>query len=485
MLRRQFALLTQRRLVSEMSTRKVQFATNGVSRVVTLTRPEKLNALSTDMCAAILPTLQEYSKSQLNNVIVLKSSSSPRAFCAGGDVAKVAMQTQAHGHTGEKVNRPQEFFVQEYSLNFLLATYDRPIVALMDGITMGGGVGLATHVPFRVATENTKWSMPEMDIGFFPDVGTTFSLPQITTLGGTEGQLALYLCLTGDLLTGADVYVAGLASNYVSSSNLTDLQARLAELPVEDSERMYEITASALEEFSTGLPEGYQFAYSPAKLDVIEKCFDINLGLDAILKKLAQTAESASATPETKEFAVETLRKLGTKSPVSLQVAVEQFLRNRHSDVESALKQDLVTATNMCADPKVEFAAATKHKLIDKQKTQFPWTQTSLSVEELSRIVSPRPANPLSLLRFPGAVTWKRYPHHSKFMLPTEQQFRDYITGSDGSGRSLAVSRPEVVKYFSQFNASSKGKTGIEYLCNLVCDRKCTVGKAGELHWTD
>ena len=458
----------------------VKFGSKGVSRVVTLARPEKLNALSTQMCQRIIPTLQEYAKSDVNNIVIIKSSNAPRSLCAGGDVANVALQNLAG-----KLDSSLEFFQSEYSLNLLLATYNKPVVVLMDGITMGGGVGLATHVPFRIATENTRWCMPEMDIGFFPDVGTTFSLPKITTVGGVKGQLALYLCLTGDLLSGVDVYMAGLASHYVPSHNLEDLQARLGELPVTNSEEMWKITGDALEEFSVAIPEDYNFKYSNAQLNVIETCFGPENGLKGIRAALEKIVNSSSASPEEKEFSRVTLQKLASKSPVSLQVAIEQFHRNSQSDIESALKQDLVTASNMCEDTVSEFSQATKHKLVDKSKAPFQWTKTALTVEELSRLVSPRAATSVSLQKFPDSLTWKKYPYHSQFMLPTEQNLKDYITGNDNSGRSLAANHAEVLKYFSQYNPSSKGKTGIRYLCDQICSRKCSVGDAGELRWKD
>ncbi|CEP61181.1 mitochondrial 37S ribosomal protein mS47 LALA0_S02e08526g [Lachancea lanzarotensis] len=474
----------KRQLIKRFMSEQVKFGTKGVSRVVTLTRAEKLNALSTEMCSQMIPTLVEYSKSNVNNLVLINSSNSPRAFCAGGDVATVALQNIA----GKK-DKSLEFFQQEYSLNLLLATYNRPVVVLMDGITIGGGVGLATHVPFRIATENTKWCMPETDIGFFPDVGTTFSLPQLSTVGGTKGQLALYLCLTGDLLSDIDVYMAGFASHYIPSANLEDLQARLGELPVHnDSEDMWDITGKALEEFSVAIPEDYQFKYSNAQLNVVESCFDSETtgNVKAIINALEKVINSTSAAPEEKEFARVTLEKLDTKSGVSLQVALEQFRRNKNSDIESSLKQDLITASNMCEDVVSEFSAGTKHKLVDKNKTPYAWTKSSLTVDELSRLVSPRASNSVSLLsNVTDAVTWKKYPFHSKFMLPTEQQLKDYITGNDNSGRSLAVSRHEVIKFFSQYNQSSRGKSGIQYLCNQICRRKCTEGDAGELHWKD
>lgn len=478
MYRRPITSLLQKRLMSQ----EVKFTVNNTTRVITLNRPKKLNALNAEMCKVISPTLKEYAKSNVNSIVIINSSNAPRSLCSGGDVASVATTNLARDFTAST-----EFFTEEYSLNLLLATYNKPVVVLMDGITMGGGVGLATHVPFRVATENTRWCMPEMDIGFFPDVGVTFSLPRITTVGGTNAQLGVYLCLTGDLISGADAYIAGLASHYIPSANLPDLQARLGELAVqEDLDTMMAMTNTALEEFSTALPEDYSFRYSAEELDVIEKCFTMDSGIKGILSSLNEIIASSKHSDEAKSFAQLTKDKLSAKSPVSLQIAIEQFQRNVHNDIESSLKQDLITATNMCSEQELcEFSQATKHKLVDKQKTPYPWTKKSLTIEELSRLVSPKASHPVSLIKNSLATTWKKYPYHDKFMLPTEQALKNYITGNDGSGRSMAVTLGDVIKYFTQYNEPTRGKLGVEYLCKLIVRRKCRVGEVEALEWRD
>lgn len=128
------------------------------------------------------------------NIVLIKGAG--RAFCAGGDVAVLA-QDCAKGKAGQQNSK--DYFALEYKLDHLIATYEKPYVALIDGITMGGGVGLSVHAPFRIATEKTVFAMPETTIGFFPDVGASFFLPRM------DGSLGLYLSLTSERLKGPQV----------------------------------------------------------------------------------------------------------------------------------------------------------------------------------------------------------------------------------------------------------------------------------------
>ena len=162
-------------------------------RTLELNRPKKLNSLNGSMARKLIRRLQEYEKSDMANVIILKGAG--RAFCAGGDVAALAKWDQ-EGKEGQR--RSSEYFALEYRLDHLIASYTRPLVAFMDGITMGGGVGLSVHAPFRIATEKTVYAMPETTIGFFPDVGASFFLPRM------DGNLGTYLALTSEQLKGAD-----------------------------------------------------------------------------------------------------------------------------------------------------------------------------------------------------------------------------------------------------------------------------------------
>jgi len=126
------------------------------------------------------------------NIIILKGVG--RALCSGGDVVKLVEFIKSEGRTG--VQKAVKYFELEYSLDHLIATYPKPYVAFMDGITMGGGVGLSIHAPFRIATENTLFAMPETTIGFFPDVGGSFFLPRL------DGEIGTYLALTSERLGG-------------------------------------------------------------------------------------------------------------------------------------------------------------------------------------------------------------------------------------------------------------------------------------------
>ena len=126
------------------------------------------------------------------NAVIMKGAGE-RAFCAGGDVATLARWNQ---EGPEGIQRSKEYFGQEYMLDHLIATYSQPYISYMDGVTMGGGVGLSVHAPFRIATERTLFAMPETSIGFFPEVGGSFFLPRM------DGELGKYLALTSERLQG-------------------------------------------------------------------------------------------------------------------------------------------------------------------------------------------------------------------------------------------------------------------------------------------
>ena len=133
------------------------------------------------------------------NVVVMRGAG--RALCAGGDVAQLA-EWNKEGPEGQE--KSKEYFALEYNLDHLIATLKKPYVSYMDGITMGGGVGLSVHAPFRIATENTVFAMPETTIGFFPEVGGTFFLPRM------DGELGTYLALTSEQVRGVDVLSVSL-----------------------------------------------------------------------------------------------------------------------------------------------------------------------------------------------------------------------------------------------------------------------------------
>ena len=179
--------------------------------------------------------------------VILISGAGSKAFCAGGDVAELAKQNA----TAEGQKQSSDYFGLEYQLDHLIATYSKPYIAIMDGITMGGGVGLSVHAPFRIATEKTVFAMPETTIGFFPDVGGSFFLSRL------DGEIGNYLSLTSERLQGVQVLYAGIATHYIDSSVLGLLTTRLGELVFKDyatlPERL-ELVNSTISEFTSGLP---------------------------------------------------------------------------------------------------------------------------------------------------------------------------------------------------------------------------------------
>uniref|UniRef100_A0A8C2JIR1 3-hydroxyisobutyryl-CoA hydrolase n=1 Tax=Cyprinus carpio TaxID=7962 RepID=A0A8C2JIR1_CYPCA len=203
-----------------MSTKagsEVLFEKVGNAGVITLNRPKALNALNLTMIRHIYPQLKKWDKDSETDLVIIKGAGD-KAFCAGGDIRAI---TEA-GKAGDSLT--QDLFREEYILNNTIGTYQKPYVALIDGITMGGGVGLSVHGRFRVATEKTLFAMPETGIGLFPDVGGGYFLPRL------QGKLGLFLALTGFRLKGRDVQRVGLATHFVQSDKIVSLQKDLVDL---------------------------------------------------------------------------------------------------------------------------------------------------------------------------------------------------------------------------------------------------------------
>ena len=191
---------------------------DGAAGRLRLNRPKALHALDLEMVEATTRAMVKW-RDDPNIRLVVIDHAEGRGFCAGGDVVAIA------NSVGEHDGWMERFFLQEYRLNHLMFTYYKPTVVFMDGVTMGGGVGIAQPCRYRVATENTRFAMPETTIGFFPDVGGGRYLSQL------PGCIGKFLALTGARLDGAECKYLGIATHYIPSASLEEVKARIAEYP--------------------------------------------------------------------------------------------------------------------------------------------------------------------------------------------------------------------------------------------------------------
>jgi enoyl-CoA hydratase len=204
-------------LVSEMTEGVLISIQDRVGRI-RLNRPKAIHALTTAMCETMSAALRGWMHDDSVEAVVIDHAEG-RGFCAGGDVVMIARSGS------EDAADAKRFFFAEYRLNHLLFTYPKPTVAIMDGITMGGGVGISLPCEFRIATENTKLAMPETGIGLFPDVGGGWYLPRL------PGRVGEFMALTGARLDGAECRYLGLATHYVEQAALPDMIDRIATTP--------------------------------------------------------------------------------------------------------------------------------------------------------------------------------------------------------------------------------------------------------------
>ncbi len=281
-------------MTQDVLTRK-----NGPIGHISLNRPKALHALTLDMCHAMSAALTEWEKDDAVDAIIIDHAEGTRGFCAGGDIAFLRDSALNDGGVSGR-----KFFHDEYQLNHQLFTYPKPIVAFMDGITMGGGVGISQPAKFRVATENTRFAMPETGIGLFPDVGGGWYLSRI---GGRLGQ---FLALTGARLDGAEAAWTGLATHYVPSNMLEDIKARIIERPGR--------IAGILSEPVGTRPD----ARIEANANLIAKHFASD-SYEDILASL----EAAIADGDT--WAAKERDTLGTKSPQTCKVALRQLATSK------------------------------------------------------------------------------------------------------------------------------------------------------------
>jgi enoyl-CoA hydratase len=267
----------------------------GVGRI-TLNRPAALHALTTGMCQAMTDALVAWRHDPAIEMVLIDHAGE-RGFCAGGDIRMLAES----GAGDAKAAR--EFFFVEYRLNALLETYEKPVVVVMDGVTMGGGVGISLPADVRIATERTTFAMPEAGIGLFPDVGGGWWLPRL------PGETGLWLALTGARLKAADCRALGIATHFVESGRVEAFKTALTSAPPR---------ASGNERIKEAL-ELYADDAGPAPLETHRADIDRLFSGDSV------EVIFAALKAEGSDWAVSQLEALKTKSPQTLKVSFRQL----------------------------------------------------------------------------------------------------------------------------------------------------------------
>ena len=209
--------------VADITLSPALISVDGQVGRITLNRPQALHALTHDMCELMFDALLTWAHDHRIKAVMIDHAKDSRGFCAGGDIRMIAQSGRTDGIAG------RAFFHEEYRLNTLIKRYTKPVISFMDGVTMGGGVGISIHGSHRIATENTLFAMPETAIGLFPDVGGTWFLPRL------EGELGMWLALTGARLKGMDTLSAGIATHFVQSDALETLKSQITQADLSEN----------------------------------------------------------------------------------------------------------------------------------------------------------------------------------------------------------------------------------------------------------
>ncbi|MEJ0094128.1 MAG: enoyl-CoA hydratase/isomerase family protein [Methylocella sp.] len=315
-----------------MPNPEIRIETAGHCGVITLDRPEALNALTLTMVRAIACALDSWENDPAVRCVLIRGAGS-RAFCAGADI-RILYQLGRTGQGAEQL----AFLREEYLLNRRIKFYPKPYVALADGIVMGGGAGLSVHGAHCVAGDTFTFAMPEVRIGFFPDVGATFFLPRL------PGKAGVYLALTGERIDCGDAIALGLASAYVPSSRHATLTQRL----IDGEDPAAAIAAESAPPPPSSLTGQRHF---------IDGCFAGGT-VPAILEAIDGAVCGGS------EFARAAYATIRSKSPTSLAIALRQMQIDGKLDLDEALRAEFRIAARLVKS--ADFYEGVRATLIDK-----------------------------------------------------------------------------------------------------------------------
>lgn len=341
---------------------EILFEVKGAAGVITLNRPKALNAFTLNMMHALHPQLTAWADDPAVERIIVKAAGD-RAFCAGGDIRAL--------YDWGMSNDPMavDFYNQEYKLNTFIKEYPKPYIAFMDGITMGGGVGLSVHGSHRVVTEKTTFAMPETGIGLFPDVGGTYFLPR------TPGHTGMWLSLTGARLKAADAIYAGIATHYVESADLDELEQTLCAPGID--------VKAALTIHSTQ-PQGGTLA-------------DLQDDISGLFYGASVEDILADLDADGGEWAMAQAATIRTKSPTSLKVAYRQMVDGAKADFRECMTIEYRIVSRIMKRP--DFYEGVRAAIIDKDNAPNwqPDTLEAVTADDISMIFAPAEGGDIDL----------------------------------------------------------------------------------------
>lgn len=322
-------------------------------RKLVLNRPRQLNALSYFMVSKLLERFLAYEKDPDVKLIMMQGKG--RAFCAGGDVANVVRDIR-----GGSWRSGAGYFQKEFTLNYVLATYSKIQVSILNGIVMGGGAGASVHGRFRVATENTAFAMPETALGLFPDIGASFFLSRL------PGFFGEYVGLTGARLDGPEMLACGLATHFVHSKNLPLLEEALCKATSYEPANI----SAVIDKYSDQPEVKRNSAFR--RLDIIDRCFS-HKAIEDIISSLEK-----ESVKRKDDWASSVLQSLKKASPTSLKVSLRSIREGRLQGVGQCLAREYRMVCHfMRGEPSEDFFEGCRALLIDKDKNPR-WKPSSL-----------------------------------------------------------------------------------------------------------
>jgi enoyl-CoA hydratase len=337
---------------------ELQISKTGGLGHLSLDRPKALHALTLDIIHGMTAALLEWRTDERVQAVLVDHHQG-RGFCAGGDIARLREIILTQGPVAARA-----FFWHEYRLNHLMFTYAKPIIAVMDGVVMGGGVGISQPARIRIATENTRFAMPETGIGLHPDVGGGWYLSRL------PGQLGRYLALTGARLDGGECVWSGLATHFVAAERLPELKAALAASP--------EDVASVMGQFAQATPT----PVIAGQMRDIDRLFAQNNVADILA---ALKADGGS-------FALKTAAQLGGKAPLASAAALHMLKAGAlMTDFAAEMAMEYRVAARLIAHP--DFAEGIRALIVDKDNSPR-WSPDNLpGVDDamIERIFAPLP----------------------------------------------------------------------------------------------